>query len=83
MIVCERCGVILQKDKIDKILADREKAIKRMNKRSYDGNKKETKKSGDNLDQLYKKVDNLARTIDEIHVNVSGMATAIIDMEKI
>ena len=24
MIVCERCGIILQKDKIDKILADRD-----------------------------------------------------------
>ena len=44
MIVCERCGVILQKDKINKILADREKAIKRMNKRSYDGNKKRNQK---------------------------------------
>ena len=44
--------------------------------------KKETKKSGDNLDKLFKKVDTLARTVDEMHVNVSGIATAIIDMEK-
>ena len=40
------------------------------------------KKKEDNLDKLFKKVDSLARTVDEMHVNVSGIATAIIDMEK-
>ncbi len=44
MIVCEHCGKILHLEKIDKILADREKAIKRMNKRSYDGSKKRNQK---------------------------------------
>ena len=40
------------------------------------------KKKEDNLDKLFKKVDSLARTVDEMHVNVSGIATAIIEMEK-
>ena len=44
MIVCERCGEILQTNKIDKILADRKLAIKRMNERNSDGNKKRKEK---------------------------------------
>ena len=40
MIVCERCGEILHLEKIDKILADREEAIKRMNQRSYNDKSK-------------------------------------------
>ena len=40
------------------------------------------KKKEDNLHKLFKKVDSLARTVDEMHVNVSGIATAIIEMEK-
>ena len=44
MIVCERCGEILHLDKIDRILADREAAIKRMNERNSDGNKKRNQK---------------------------------------
>ena len=42
MIVCERCGEILHLEKIDKILADREEAIQRMNKRSYNGKSKKS-----------------------------------------
>ena len=44
MIVCERCGEILLLENIDKILADREAAIKRMNERNDDGYKKRNKK---------------------------------------
>ena len=41
MIVCERCGEIILLERVDKILADREAAIKRMNKRSNNATKKE------------------------------------------
>ena len=40
MIGCERCGEILQTNKIDKILADRKLAIKRMNERNNNAIKK-------------------------------------------
>lgn len=43
MIVCERCGEILQTNKIDKILADRKLAIKRMNERNNNAIKKSKK----------------------------------------
>ena len=42
MIVCERCGEIILLERVDKILADREAAIKRMNERNINAyNKKE------------------------------------------
>ena len=39
MIICEECGKIILKDRIDNILADREAAIKRLNKRNNHGYK--------------------------------------------
>ena len=42
-MLCERCYKIVTNKKIEKILADREAAIKRMNKRSDDASKKERK----------------------------------------
>ena len=41
MIVCERCGEIILLERVDKILADREAAIKRMNERNNNASKKE------------------------------------------
>jgi len=43
MIVCERCGKIILLERIDKILADREEAIKRLNKRSTNACKEKSK----------------------------------------
>ena len=34
MILCEQCGKILLQDTIDRILTDREAAIKRLNERN-------------------------------------------------
>ena len=44
MIVCQRCGEILHREMIDKILADREAAIKRMNERNLNGYKEKRNK---------------------------------------
>ena len=43
MIVCERCGEIILLERVDKILADREAAIKRMNERNNNAIKKSKK----------------------------------------
>ena len=43
MIICERCGEIILKDKIDNILADRETAIKRINERNNNASKEKRK----------------------------------------
>ena len=39
MILCEQCGKILLQEAIDKILADREAAIKRLNERNNNASK--------------------------------------------
>ena len=42
-MLCERCYKIVTNKKLEKILADREAAIKRMNERSNNAIKKERK----------------------------------------
>ena len=43
-MICELCLKVLVKNRVSKILADREKAIKRLNKRSNDACEKENRK---------------------------------------
>ena len=44
MILCEECGKILLQNTLDRVLLDRERAIKRMNQRSNHAIKKENTK---------------------------------------